>query len=373
MRSSPERLIVEFAERLRERGVEVPVGSVLIFSDALGAVGIEKRDAVYWAGRATLVRRVEDLATFDQVFSEYFESGRRLAALVPVVAAPVRFGAEEDEIASARDDDASDDFPAPAWLVAKYSPIETLRDKDFASYSEQDWAEAKRLIERLRLTAESRRSRRQRPSKVSHGRPDVPRTVRRALGSDGEPIRRAFRAPSKRRRRLVYIVDISGSMEAYARGFLRLAHAAVSARRSGDVEVFVLGTRITRITRQLAWRDPETALLDASRAVQDWHGGTRLGEGLATFNDRWAIRGLARGAVVVILSDGWDRGDPGRLGAEMQRLRRVAFRIVWVNPLKASPGYAPIARGMSEALPFLDDFVEGHSLGSLEALAAAIG
>jgi uncharacterized protein with von Willebrand factor type A (vWA) domain len=161
-------------------------------------------------------------------------------------------------------------------------------------------------------------------------------------------------------------------MQPYARAFLRFAHATVSARATGETEIFVLGTRLTRITRALSWRDPDAALADAARLVDDWYGGTRLGAGLQFFNDRWGNRGMARGAVVVIMSDGWDRGDPTQLAREMGRLRRVARRVVWVNPLRASPGYQPVARGMAAALPFVDDFVDGHSLASLEALVAVV-
>jgi uncharacterized protein with von Willebrand factor type A (vWA) domain len=159
-------------------------------------------------------------------------------------------------------------------------------------------------------------------------------------------------------------------MDPYARALLRFLHAAVVGR--SRVEAFALGTRLTRITRELSSRDPDAALREATRSVTDWSGGTRLGEGLRVFNDRYGVRGMARGAVVVILSDGWDRGDPGQLAEEMARLRRVAYRIVWVNPLKASPGYAPLARGMAAALPFVDDFVEGHSVAALESLAEVI-
>jgi uncharacterized protein len=170
----------------------------------------------------------------------------------------------------------------------------------------------------------------------------------------------------------VVLLDVSGSMEPYARALARFAHAAVAARRRGQVEVFALGTRVTRITRELSTHDPDEALRRAGGAVADWAGGTRLGDGLRRFNDRWGVRGLARGAVVVILSDGWDRGDPTVLGDELARLRRVAYRLVWVNPLKASPGYAPLARGMAAALPHVDEFVEGHSVASLEALGEVI-
>jgi uncharacterized protein with von Willebrand factor type A (vWA) domain len=341
----------------------------MAFADGLGAVGLASRNGVYWAGRATLVRRPEDVGVYDRIFGEFFDDTHGFVATSVSLSVTIELDSAADE-----QDDENRDGEEPGQSDAhesfsvRYSAAELLRHQDFASYSEADWAEARRVIERLRVGGDVRRSRRNRPTKSRHGRPDVPRTVRRALTSDGEPIRRAFRAPSSRPRRIVYLVDISGSMEPYARAFLRLAHATVSARTTGAVEVFVLGTRITRITRPLAWRDPDQALSDVSKLVEDWYGGTRLGEGLQAFNDRWGTRGASRGAAVVILSDGWDRGEPGKLATEMQRLRRVANRIVWVNPLKASPGYAPVARGMAEALPFVDSFVEGHSVASLEAL-----
>jgi uncharacterized protein with von Willebrand factor type A (vWA) domain len=162
-------------------------------------------------------------------------------------------------------------------------------------------------------------------------------------------------------------------MEPYARALIRFLHAAVAARGAGQVEAFALGTRLTRITRELGSRDPDAAIRAAAKAVADWAGGTRLGDGLRRFNDEWGIRGMARGAVVVILSDGWDRGDPARLGEEMARLRRVAWKVIWVNPLKATTGYAPLARGMAAALPHVDEFIEGHSLASLEHLADLVG
>jgi uncharacterized protein with von Willebrand factor type A (vWA) domain len=162
-------------------------------------------------------------------------------------------------------------------------------------------------------------------------------------------------------------------MEPYARGMLRFLHAAVVGRGPGRVEAFAVGTRLTRLTRELAWRDPDEALARAGRAVNDWSGGTRLGSGLREFNDRYGVRGMARGAVVVVLSDGWDRGDPEELAGEMARLHRVAHRVIWVNPLKSAPGYAPLAQGMAAALPHVDRFVTGHSLRALEDLVCVIG
>jgi hypothetical protein len=172
------------------------------------------------------------------------------------------------------------------------------------------------------------------------------------------------------RRRIVLLLDVSGSMEPYARAFVRFLHAAVVGRTK--VEAFALGTRLTRITKELSSRDPDAAVRAAARRVTDWAGGTRLGEGLRTFNDTWGIRGMARGAVVVVLSDGWDRGAPEVLAEQMARLARVAHKVVWVNPLKATPGYAPLAQGMAAALPYVDAFVEGHSLAALEELAEVI-
>jgi uncharacterized protein with von Willebrand factor type A (vWA) domain len=171
-------------------------------------------------------------------------------------------------------------------------------------------------------------------------------------------------------RRLVLVLDVSGSMEPYARALLRFTHAAVAGRQK--VEAFALGTRLTRITRELSSRDPDRALTRATDRVVDWSGGTRIGACLQQFNDEWGVRGMARGAIVVILSDGWDRGDPDQLAEQMARLSRVAFRIVWVNPLKVTPGYAPLARGMAAALPYVDDFVEGHSIEAMDTLARVI-
>jgi uncharacterized protein len=221
----------------------------------------------------------------------------------------------------------------------------------------------------LRFVGSPRRSRRQKRSKGNRAtrRPDIRRTVRQALRTEGMPINRAFLEPAKKPRRLVLVLDVSGSMESYARALLRFGQAAVIGR--GRVEVFALGTRLTRLTRELSSRDPDRALEQAAARVIDWSGGTRLGEGMREFNDRWAIRGMGRGAVVVVLSDGWDRGDPAVLGEQMERLKRVTFRLVWVNPLKAAPGYAPLARGMAAALPHVDEFIEGHSLASLTELA----
>jgi uncharacterized protein with von Willebrand factor type A (vWA) domain len=355
-----------FARVLRGAGLDIPVGSVSAYVEALGAVGVERRTAVYWAGRATLVRRPEDHATYDRVFGAFW-GGRVDGALSP---------AARDEQVSMATDAPSDvageqEGSAGPVVTVRYSPREVLRHKDFAAYSDAEFAESRRLMADLRLAGALRRSRRTRPSRRVTRRPDVRRTVRGALAHGGEPVRRAFLEPSDRRRRVVLLCDVSGSMEPYTRALVRFLHTAVVAR--GRVEAFALGTRLTRLTRPLSSRDPDAALAAAADAVVDWAGGTRLGDGLRAFNDTWGVRGMARGAVIVVLSDGWDRGDPEVLTEQMARLRRVAHRIVWVNPLKAAPGYAPLAQGMAAALPFVDDFIEGHSLASLETLARVVG
>ncbi len=362
-----DRMVVGFARALRGAGLAVPVGAVITFAEALGRVGVDRRARAYWAGRATLVRRPEDIAVYDRVFESYW-LGRPGWVEQPVAAEPVTLGLDDTEGVPLDGGEDGGELQAVRW-----SAVEALRDRDFSSYTSAEWAELQRLVERLRLTAAPRRARRRRPDPRRRGHPDLRRTIRRALRTGGEPLQRAWRSPSTRPRRLVLLVDVSGSMDSYARALLRFAHAAVRARGAVRCEVFTIGTRITRVTRQLGDRDPDAALSAAAAAVDDWSGGTRLGETLREFNDRFGVRGMARGAVVVVLSDGWDRGEPESLAEEMGRLSRVAHRVVWVNPLKASPGYAPLARGMAAALPHVDQFVEGHSLAALERLAAVVG
>ncbi len=363
-----------FARLLRGAGVGVPVGSVLTFAEGLGLVGLDDRDRVYWTGRATLLRRPEDAPVYDRAFAVFWD--RRAATLTGAPDEPdllsltLALDTDENDEDDEGDDTGEAEAGEDADLTLRFSAVEVLRDKDFAAYTEDELAEAQAWMSQLRVAAAMRRSRRMEVSRRPRGRPDVRRTVQEALRAGGEPVRRRHLVAGERPRRLVLLVDISGSMEPYARALLRFIHAAVVGARK--VEAFTLGTRLTRITRELSARDPDQALRAASAKVKDWSGGTRLGEGLRAFNDRWGVRGLARGATVVVLSDGWDRGDPAVLAEQMARLARVAHRVVWVNPLKVTPGYAPLARGMAAALPYVDDFVEGHSLAALERLATVI-
>jgi hypothetical protein len=357
-------MAVAFATLLRQAGLVVPVARVVAYAEALAVVGLGSRSGAYWAGRATLLSGPEQAAAYDAAFDAFWLGRPAVAPAEPVV----------EEVALAFDDEASEEQepaaseePRPQVMAVRYSAREALCHKDFAAYSSEEHAEARRLMADLRVAGSLRRSRRMTATRRRTGRPDVRRAVRAAVRSGGELGRLPRAAPSYRPRRIVLLCDVSGSMEAYARPLARFLHVAVAGR--SRVEAFALGTRLTRITRELSTRDPDAALSAAAMAVADWSGGTRLGEGLRRFNDGWGMRGTARGAVVVILSDGWDRGDPALLAEQLGRLRRVAHRIVWVNPLKATPGYVPLARGMAAALPFVDEFVEGHSLASLEALA----
>lgn len=366
--AAAEALSVAFCRLLRGAGLSVPIGSVLTFTEALGAVGIERRDAVYWAGRATLVRRPEDLPVYDRAFTAFWERRSALSHADDELLQNLTL-ILDDDLDGGGDDDSleRDDDPS---ITLRFSAVEVLRHKDFSECSVDELTEAQQLMSRLRFAGPPRRSFRLRPMARAGRRPDVRRTVRASLRAGGEPVRRFTREPGERLRRLVLVLDVSGSMEPYARALLRFVHAAVAGRQR--VEAFALGTRLTRMTKELATRDPDKALHQATERVIDWSGGTRLGAGLGRFNDEWGMRGMARGAIVVILSDGWDRGDPNVLAEQMQRLHRVAHRVVWVNPLKVTPGYAPLARGMAAALPYVDDFVEGHSVAAMEQLARVI-
>ncbi len=368
--ADPAEIAVAFARVLRGVGLNVPMSCSNTFAEALTAVGIGDRDATYWAGRATLVRRPEDIAVYDRAFAVFFE--HREGGEPPPEEEPLQITiavdtGEDDSNEHADTGEASDE----PTIEMRFSATEVLRQKDFADYSAEELTEAHELMTRLRLSGSPRESLRLTPSKSASLRPDLRRTVRAAIRAGGEPIERHFRAPSTKLRRLVLLLDVSGSMEPYARGLIRFVHAAVAGRQK--VEAFAIGTRLTRVTRELTSRDPDVALTAAANRVHDWSGGTRLGEALQIFNDQWGVRGLARNSIVVVLSDGWDRGDPDQLAEQMQRLHRVTHRLVWVNPLKITPGYAPLARGMAAALPYVDNFVEGHSIVAMEELTRVIG
>ena len=368
--SPAHKMAVAFARILRGAGIDVPLDSVIVFVGALSKIGLENRDDVYWAAFATLIRRHEDTTIFDRAFAVFWDQ------LIAVDMASYEQQTESVTLLIDSEQEDNDDSNADALeedentIALRFSSIETLRQKDFAVYTDTELREAEQFMSSLKLAGPPKRSLRLQKSNRKGSRHDIRRTMRAVLQNDGEPIERYWREPSTKLRRLVVLLDISGSMEPYARALLRFMHAAVVGRQR--VEAFTLGTRLTRITRELANRDPDRALARTSAQVSDWSGGTRLGECLQNFNDNWGVGSLARGSIFVILSDGWDRGEPQVLAEQMLRLQRVAYRVIWVNPLKVSPGYAPLARGMAAAMPFIDDFVEGHSLEALRELTAVI-
>ena len=344
----------------------MPVGCTLEFGRAVAEVGADTAEGVYWSGRATLVKRPEEIPLYDEVFSNHWLGGAPRSGGVAEL--PALTLVLDDGPATTQNDVAEESAAADTFTV-RYSRAEVLGAKDFAECTEEELAELHDLMDRFRFVRATRRCRRLRPA-AGRGRPDLRRTVRAAMGTGGEPLRWFSVEPGERPRRLVLLLDVSGSMEPYARALIRFVHAASVGR--SHVEAFALGTRLTRLTRELATRDPDAALTRVTGAVADWSGGTRLGDGLAEFNDQWGVRGMARGARVVILSDGWDRGDPSVMDEQMLRLGRVAHEVVWVNPLKATPGYAPLAQGMAAALPHVDQFVAGNSLDSLRVLAGLL-
>ncbi len=366
--STGEAIAVAFTRALRESGLSVPITATLNFATALNRVGVGHRSGPYWAGRATLVSNPEDIAVYNRIFAAFWEQKYgewiNVEGQPPPMTLALDTDDEGDETGDG-EDDSSDDIQS-----VRFSRAEVLMDKDFAECTDDELAELQQMMLQMRFTTHAQQSRRQVTAK-RHGRsPDLRKTIRLALKHQGEPLQRKFTENSVKPRRLVLILDVSGSMEPYARAFLRFSHAAVIAR--GRVEAFAIGTRLTRLTRHLSNRDPDVALKAATPEVKDWSGGTRLGDTFAQFNDEWGIRGMARGAVVVVVSDGWDRGDAEVLGVQMERLHRVTHQLIWVNPLKASEGYAPVAAGMAAALPHTDLFLSGHSYRSLDHLAALL-
>ncbi len=358
-----DRLVAGFVHTLRRGGLEVTIGQSGLFREALDVVGLASGLDVYWAGRSTLVAKQEHVPMYDAMFLAFFHhntSGFRMRFDDVVQMLSDSLDGDNDADSDGNDDDE------PAL---QFSQAERLHEKDFGDFEDAELAEAERVMSALRVQPARRRSKRRRRARRGDT-PDLRRTVRAAMRRAGEPIELATTKPGEKTRRLVLLLDVSGSMERYARVLIRFAHTAVAGR--GSVEVFALGTRLTRITRQLASRDPEIAVATAAGVVEDWSGGTRLGDSIDGFVREWGIRGMARGAIVVVLSDGWDRGDPTTMSESMERLHRLAHKVIWVNPLKAGPGYEPTAQGMAAALPYVDEFLEGHCLRSVTELAAAI-
>ena len=361
--ADPVRGAVALATALRGAGMPIGPDRVQHFVEALGELDPTDRAQIYWAGRVTLCAHPEHIPIFDRVFAAFFDGRAVHVREQPTL--PARQLVSTVTSTEPPEDADVDDREA---LVANASRVEVLRHRDVATLDDEEQAELRRLLARFSLPGVERRTRRWQPDR--RGGIDRMRTVRRLLHSGGEIAALQHRSARTQPRRVVLLVDISGSMTPYADALLRFAHAA--SRGRSRTEVFSMGTRLTRLTRELSHRDPDTAMAAVAGAIPDWSGGTRLGEQLKAFLDRWGQRGMARGAVVVVLSDGWERDDPALLGEQMARLARLAHRVVWANPRRARSGFEPLVGGLVAALPHVDEFVNGHSLEALEHLAEVV-
>lgn len=364
--------VLAFSHLLRAMGVMVDPGQDIELVRALEHVPITSREDFRAAARCTLIRRREDLPLFDTAFAFYWRSASDhdpLLMAIPVVKVPgkpLRLPRRKRDAAEGQDErERQEEREEEIGVTLVYNPSETLRHKDFGSFSWEEVQACRQLMQRMEWRIDERRTRRKRPA--PRGRQiDMRRTLRNNLRYGGEPLDLAWREVRTHRRPLVVLCDISGSMDRYSRILLQFVHTISNGLR--DVESFVFGTRLTRITRVLRERDIDDAIADVSKQVVDWSGGTRIGETLKEFNYRWGRRVLGRGAVVLLISDGWDRGDPRQLSTEMARLQRSCHRLIWLNPLLGSPGYQPLTQGMQAALPYVDDFLPVHNLYSLEQL-----
>ena len=367
-----------FGRVLRGLGLDVSTGRMIDLVNALDYIEVGRRADFYHAARGLLVHRREDIPPFDAAFEAFWRRpaegattmdlramGERRRFRRPRFATPPLVEPSTERGAEAQA--PADDEAPTVQATLTYSAREVLRHKDFSELSASEMEAIRGLMAELSWRLGERRTRRRRPGRGRQ--PDLRRTLRRNLGYGGELLEWAHREPRTKPRPLVVIADISGSMDRYTRLLLLFIYALAEGLHR-QVEAFVFGTRLTRITRQLGGSDVERALRDVSRAVEDWSGGTRIGEALKDFNFEWGRRVLGRGAVVLLISDGWDCGDAELLRIEIARLQRSSHRLIWLNPLLGSPQYEPLTRGMQTALPYVDDFLPVHNLASLEGLAS---
>jgi uncharacterized protein len=371
------RNAILFSRTLRAAGLAADLAAVLDFARALRLVDLAVRDEVKAAGAALFVRRREDLAPYEIVFDRFWRRHTRLPTGEPPVkdvetdAAPTQQGegrvdrpepGEREAVAEEAGEDAADRL---AIAPDAYSAGEALRHRDFDRMTPSELREAARLIDRIVPQLATRRTRRWEVHR--QGRRSAPRAMfRRNLATGGDPLTWLWRRPARRPRSVVLICDISGSMERHARLLLRFGQAL--ARSEVRTEAFVFGTRLTRVTRQLRGRDPDLALTRVAATVADWSGGTRIGASFREFNQHWARRVLRTSGIIIVVSDGWDRGSAELVGSETARLRRNCYRLVWLNPLAGAADYRPLAAGMAAAYPYLDDFLPANDLASLERL-----
>ncbi len=359
---APDEMLVAFARTIRHSGVAVTADRTQAFLRASALAGAGDRRGVFWAGRATLCSSPQDLERFDAAFRAWFSAdGPAGPDGEPATRSVPRASLAPEAVAP----DAGDGQVVQALA----SPNEVLRHRDIAHLSPLERRSLATLFAGLRVDPPRRRSARRDPS--HRGEIDPRRTLHEQLRRAGEPGPLRHRRHRTKGRRIVLLMDVSGSMEPYADSLLRLGHRMTQAL-PGRVEVFTIGTRLTRVTPALQLRDPEEALGAAGRSVPDWSGGTRLGETIRAFTSQWGQRGIVRGAVVVIASDGWERGDPRLLGEQVANLRRLAHAVVWMNPHRGKAGYQPVQGGIAAVLPHVDQLVAGHSLASFAELLKVV-
>jgi uncharacterized protein len=366
------RLLAGFTAELRAAGLAAGTGDLLAYSQAMATLDPADLVDLYWAGRATLLSRHEDIATFDAVFRQYFlGAAGPLGELLTLTAQLEAEGQAVLEVPATDPPPGEPDGPEQqATLGLMAADAEALRHKSFTACTPDELAALRRIMRRIRLSPPRRRSRRAATAPAGRS-PDLRRMVRESMRMHGEPPALRWRQRTVRPRPVILILDVSGSMADYSRNLLQFAYSA--KRSAARVEVFCFGTRLTRITRELDRRRPDDALRRAAQAVFDWEGGTRIGASLDAFVRDWGRRGLARGGIVVICSDGLDRGDPELLAVAMQRLARLSHRVVWLNPHKGSdPDFRPSTLGMLVAAPHVDVLLSGHDLASLEELATLL-
>jgi uncharacterized protein len=363
-------VLVGFVDALRRAGLAVGTGDLLTY--CAGTARLDPADLIdlYWAGRTTLVVRKDDIPEYDRVFRAYFLEGGDPARELLMVNAQVTAESEGAVLDVPATEDCEDGDQEEAQLGWMPSDAEILKRKSFAACTPDELAALRRIMTRIRFTPPKRRTRRTRAARSGRA-PDMRRTVRESMRLNGEPAGLRWRRRTLKLRPLILILDISGSMADYSRNLLQFAYSA--KRASARVEVFCFGTRLTRITKPLGRRRPDEALEQAGKAVLDWDGGTRIGDSLDSFVREWGRRGVCRGGIVVICSDGLDRGNPEVLAAAMERLSRQCHRVIWMNPHKGNDAsFRPTTLGMMVAAPHVDQILSGHDLSSLEELAALL-
>jgi len=362
--------LLTFGRLLKRAGIDTHAGRMSDVVDALAHLNLDSRDEVYHASRALLVHRKDQIPIFDVAFDAFWRAHRAKAirnrrggqnASGGISILDLRGAVGPGETA----DEAPNHEATDPERVATWSDRGGTANRDFAELTADELAEARRALALLAWTPGERRTRRW--VRGRGARVDLRRAIAESLRTGGDVVRLPRRKRRIRPRPLVLLCDVSGSMERYSRMLLQFAHAVT--RRHQRVETFLFSTRLTRVTRELRFSGPDDALASVSRAVTDWSGGTRIGQAVREFHQRWSRQVLHRGPVVLLISDGWDRGDPVELGEQIARLQRSCHRLVWLNPLIGTADYAPLTRGLQAALPFVDDFLPARTLNNLADLA----